>query len=310
MKQFQENISQPSDIGESFPLGSTIFQAGVNFSLFCKNRTNVELLLFDDIDDIVPSKVITLHARKNRTYHYWHVFVPGISNGQLYAYRIHRPFEPSQGHRFDATQILLDPYAHAVAVPQGYKRSSIKAAENKSTPAMKSVVADLSPYDWEGDMPLRRPFRKTVIYEMHVAGFTLDPGSNVEASKRGTYSGLIEKIPYLVDLGITAVELLPVFQFDEQDCPAGLVNYWGYCPVSFFAPHQGYSSSRKPLHVLDEFRDMVKALHAAGIEVVLDVTLRRVRGRHPQPTEFVSDSEGIIRRSLEAVRLTIIAVVP
>ena len=116
-----------------------------------------------------------------------------------------------------------------------------------------------------------RPFAKTIIYEMHVGGFTKHPNANIEVTKRGTYTGLIKKIPYLTDLGINAVELLPVYQFDEQDAPDGLINYWGYAPVSLFAPHQGYSSSDKPLDVLDEFRDMVKALHAAGIEVILDV---------------------------------------
>ena len=142
---------------------------------------------------------------------------------------------------------------------------------------MKSVVADLSLYDWEGDAPLRRPFSNTIIYELHVRGFTRHPSSGVAADKRGTYAGLIEKIPYLQDLGITAVELLPVFQFDEQDAPPGFKNYWGYSPVSFFAPHGGYCSRRDPLGPLDEFRDMVKALHRAGIEVILDVvsTIRR-----------------------------------
>ena len=126
---------------------------------------------------------------------------------------------------------------------------------------MKSVVVDCSTYDWEGDKHLRRPFSQTIIYELHVRGFTKHPSAGIEESKRGTYAGLIEKIPYLVDLGITAVELMPVFQFDVQDAPAGLVNYWGYSPISLFAPHQGYSSSKNPQGVLDEFRDMVKALH-------------------------------------------------
>jgi glycogen operon protein len=133
------------------------------------------------------------------------------------------------------------------------------------------VVADLTRYDWEGDEPIRRPFVETVIYELHVRGFTRDPSSGIAHEKRGTFAGLIEKIPYLVDLGVTAVELLPVFQFDPQDAPAGRVNYWGYQPVSFFAPHHAYSMSRDPVAVLDEFRDMVKALHRAGIEVILDV---------------------------------------
>ena len=136
---------------------------------------------------------------------------------------------------------------------------------------MKSVVVDSSVYDWEGDQPLRRPIPQTVIYEMHVAGFTRHPSSGVAPEKRGTYAGLVEKIPYLQGLGITAVELLPVYQFDPSTAPAGLVNYWGYQPIAFFAPHTAYSSRQDPLGVLDEFRDMVKALHRAGIEVILDV---------------------------------------
>ncbi len=137
--------------------------------------------------------------------------------------------------------------------------------------AMKSAVVDPGAYDWEGDAPLRRSFASTVIYEMHLAGFTRHPSSGIAAELRGTYAGMIEKIPYLRDLGITAVELLPIFQFDPQDCPAGLVNYWGYSPVSFFAPHSGYSSRKDALGPVDEFRDLVKALHRAGIEVILDV---------------------------------------
>jgi glycogen operon protein len=136
---------------------------------------------------------------------------------------------------------------------------------------MKSVVVKHQDYDWEGDRPLHRAFNQTVIYEMHVGGFTRNPNSGVDPEKRGTYAGLVEKIPYLKDLGITAVELLPVFQFDEQEAPEGLTNYWGYNPISFFAPHLGYSSKRDPLGPINEFRDMVKALHKAGIEVILDV---------------------------------------
>jgi isoamylase len=285
MKRYDRNISLPSENGESFPLGSDIFPGGVNFSLFCKNGTAVELLFFNHVDDIEPARVITLDAKKNRTYHYWHVFVPGIENGQLYAYRIHGPYEPASGHRFDATKTLLDPYSNVVAVPGKYNRSSHCFSAASKTPAMKSVVADLSLYDWQDDKHLRLPFAKTVIYEMHVAGFTHNENSKIESSKRGTYAGLIEKIPYLVDLGITAVELLPVFQFDEQDCPEGLVNYWGYSPVSFFAPHHAYSSSKEPIHVLNEFRDMVKALHKAGIEVILDVVFNHTaEGNHDGPT--------------------------
>jgi len=268
MAQFHLTAGHPSANGESFPLGSSPCHDGVNFSLFCKNGTSVELLLFDNVDDIVPARVITLDPRQNKTYHYWHTFQPNISSGQLYAYRIHGPFEPWNGHRYDPTKTLLDPYANIVAVPESYHRSAADFLVATTTPPMKSVVADLSLYDWESDVRLKKPFAKTVIYEMHVRGFTRNPNSMIEPNKRGTYAGLIEKIPYLVDLGVTAVELLPVFQFDEQDCTNGLVNYWGYSPVSFFAPHHSYNSSKDPLHILDEFRDMVKALHKAGIEII------------------------------------------
>ena len=150
---------------------------------------------------------------------------------------------------------------------------------------MKSVVVDTSTYDWEGDAPLRCPSSQTIVYEMHVRGFTRDPNSGVSDEIRGTYAGLIEKIPYLQQLGITAVELLPIFQFDPQDCPPGHVNYWGYAPVSFFAPHQTYSSRQDHLGPVDEFRDMVKALHRAGIEVILDVVFNHTaEGDHTGPT--------------------------
>jgi glycogen operon protein len=150
---------------------------------------------------------------------------------------------------------------------------------------MKSVVAAPAAYDWEGDRPLRRPFARTIIYEMHVQGFTQHPSSGVPEARRGTYAGVIDKIPYLRDLGVTAVELLPVFQFDSHDAPGGQRNYWGYQPVSFFAPHQAYSSRPDALGALDEFRDMVKALHRAGIEVILDVVFNHTtEGGHTGPT--------------------------
>jgi glycogen operon protein len=188
----------------------------------------------------------------------------------VYAYRAHGPFAPERGLRFNSDKVLLDPYGRALAVPDTYARAAATGRGNNIATAMKSVVADPSRYDWEGDAPIRRPFAETVVYELHVAGFTRHASSGVVAEKRGTYAGLIEKIPYLKDLGITAVELLPVFQFDSAHAPSG-VNYWGYQPVSFFAPHQAYSSRREPLAVLDEFRDLVKAFHRAGLEVILDV---------------------------------------
>ncbi|MBV8088993.1 MAG: glycogen debranching protein GlgX [Alphaproteobacteria bacterium] len=257
--------------GRSFPLGATVTGDGVNFSVFSRQASRLELLLFDDAAAAQPARVIGLDARTHRTYHYWHAFVPGIAPGQIYAFRASGPFDPARGLRFDPDKALLDPYGRAVAVPQGYCRHLARRRGDNTATAMKSVVVDLSQYDWECDAPLRRPFTTTVIYEMHVAGFTRHQTSGVTTELRGTYAGLIEKIPYLQDLGITAVELLPIFQFDRQDAPPGLVNYWGYSPVSFFAPHTGYSSRKDPLGPVDEFRDLVKALHHAGIEVILDV---------------------------------------
>ncbi|HTY23308.1 MAG TPA: glycogen debranching protein GlgX [Desulfomonilaceae bacterium] len=264
-------MSDVIEKGKSHPLGATVVAGGVNFSLFSKNSEAIELLLFDKVDDSRPSSVIRLDPGSNRTYDYWHVFVPGLKAGQLYAYRAHGPYDPEKGHRFDPDKVLLDPYGRGVAVPKTYSRLAAGVPGDNAGYAMKSVVADPSMYDWEGDMPLEQPFVNTVIYEMHVAGFTRHPNSGVAPGKRGTYTGLIDKIPYLQELGITAVELLPVFQFDEKAAPLGLINYWGYSPVSFFAPHCAYSFRKDPLGPLDEFRDLVKALHRAGIEVILDV---------------------------------------
>ena len=255
--------------GLSAPIGATVTDGGVNFSVFSKNATSIDLLLFDDAEAVEPSRVVQLTGG-HRTYHYWHAFIPDLVPGQIYAYRAHGPFAPERGLRFDGDKVLLDPYGLSVAVPGSYDRVAAAIPGGNTAVAMKSVVADPSRYDWEGDQPLRRPFAQTVIYELHMRGFTRHPSSGVTADKRGTYAGLIEKIPYLKALGITAVELLPVHQFDPQAAPNG-VNYWGYQPVSFFAPHHAYSSRPDPLGVLDEFRDMVKALHRAGIEIVLDV---------------------------------------
>jgi isoamylase len=281
----RSNETSPPSYGRSFPLGATVYPEGVNFSVFSKQSEGLQLLFFDQVDDSKPSRVIELDRYTNRTYHYWHTFTPDVTAGQLYAYRVRGPFEPERGLRFDGDKVLLDPYGRCIARPQGYSRDAARQPGDNAASAMKSVVTESGTYDWEGDAPLRRPFAKSVIYELHVGGFTKHPNSGVAPAKRGTYDGLIEKIPYLKDLGVTAVELLPVYAFDEQDAPPGLVNYWGYSPVSFFAPHPGYGSRRDPLRVLDEFRDMVKALHRAGIEVILDVVYNHTaEAGHDGPT--------------------------
>lgn len=272
-------------IGCSSPQGATVSHGGTNFCLFSRSATGVELLFYDREDDRKPARVVRLESARNRTYHYWHVFVPGIGPGQLYGYRVDGPFDPARGMRFDPAKVLLDPYGRGVVVPADYDRHAAQRPGANDALSMKSVVIDPASYDWEGDVPLRQPAARTIIYELHVKGFTRHPNSGVSTNARGTYAGLMEKIPYLKGLGITAVELLPIFQFDAQDCPPGKVNYWGYAPVSFFAPHRAYSTRQDPLGPIDEFRDMVKALHRAGIEVILDVVYNHTaEGDHNGPT--------------------------
>jgi glycogen operon protein len=281
----QATAPSASVSGRSAPLGATVAHGGVNFSLFSRTATSVELLFFEHEDDATPSRTLRLDPVTNHTYHYWHAFVPGIRPGQIYGYRVDGPRAPERGLRFDPNKLLLDPYGRGVVMPKSYSRHAAQSPGYNTATAMKSVVVDPAAYDWEGDVPLHRPSARTIIYEMHVRGFTRNPNSGVSEQKRGTYAGLIEKIPYLQELGVTAVELLPIFQFDPFDCPPGKVNYWGYAPISFFSPHQAYSSRQDPLGPIDEFRDMVKALHRAGIEVILDVVFNHTaEGNHCGPT--------------------------
>jgi isoamylase len=268
------------------PLGPDTTPEGTNFSVFSANATGMEIVFFDHVDDAHPARVVAFDPVRNRASHYWHIFVPGIHAGQLYGYRADGPFDPQAGHRFDRGKILIDPYGKCVSTGRNYDRSAAAKPGDNAATSMKSVVVDLSRFDWEGDAPLKRPFRRTIIYEMHVAGFTRHPDSGVAPAKRGTYLGVIEKIPYLQALGITAVELMPVFQFDGQDALPGLSNYWGYSPVSFFAPHQAYSTGTNPLTCLDEFRTMVKELHRAGIEVILDVVYNHTAETDEQGPTF------------------------
>ena len=278
----QENTIQK---GCPSPLGATVCSDGVNFSVFSRHAERVELLLFDSTDPQLLTQIITLDPVRHRTYHYWHAFVPALRPGQAYGYRVYGPSSPRLGLRFDPEKVLLDPYGREVLIPPSYNRETARHGGDTLATAMKSVVVSPDNYDWEGDAPLRTPCARTIIYEMHVRGFTRHPNSGVRSSRAGTYAGIVEKIPYLQDLGVTAVELLPVFQFDLQDCPAGLVNYWGYAPVSFFSPHRAYSSRQEVLGPTQEFCDMVKALHRAGIEVILDVVYNHTaEGNHTGPT--------------------------
>lgn len=257
--------------GQASPLGASLTAWGVNFSVYASDPEALALCLFDRIDAPEPSAVLPLAGEAHRSGHYWHGHIQGLVPGQLYGYQVQ-----ASGVAGSSDQLLLDPYAQALAIPEGYRRDlAQRRGEQGWAQAIKCVVADLDAYDWQGDRPLNRPVRETIIYELHVRGFSIDPSSGVPQPRAGTYAGLVERIPYLLDLGVTAVELLPVFQFDPQDAPAGLPNYWGYQPLSFFVPHQGYASCLREgggaLAVLDEFRDMVRAFHRAGIEVILDV---------------------------------------
>ena len=256
--------------GKPYPLGPTLTDNGVNFSLFSSHAYGVDLLLFDSSSSPRASSVITLDPLLNRTGHYWHIEIPCLTGGQVYAYRVAGPFRPEVGYRYDSSKVLVDPYSRSICTYLYDRKAACGPGDNEAV-SMRCVVVDRSQYDWEEDEPLRRPFSDLVIYELHVGGFTRHPNSGVSPEKRGTFAGVIEKIPYLQQLGITAVELMPIFQFDTQDAPPGLENYWGYSPISFFAPHLGYCVGQSAENCVTEFRDMVKALHRAGIEVILDV---------------------------------------
>lgn len=256
--------------GHCNQLGASLDATGVNFALWARLASEVELLLFAHPDDANP-QVIPLNPRVNRTAYYWHIHVAGVGDGQIYGWRINGPWRPYEGTCFDPEKVLLDPYGREVVLGQQYDRWAASRPGSNTAQCAKSVVVSLDDYDWEDDVPPEHPLSRSIIYELHVGGFTRDASSGVAPGRRGTYAGVIDKIPYLKQLGITAVELLPVFQFDPQDAPHHLDNYWGYSPLSFFAPHTGYACHRERKAAINEFRDMVKALHQADIEVILDV---------------------------------------
>jgi glycogen operon protein len=245
----------------------------VNFSVFSQSATSIELLLFESHDSPEPAEVLALDCELNRTFHFWHIFVEGLKPGALYAYRVRGPQEPERGLRFDPDKVLLDPYGRGVSRLLWDRAAACVPGSNLRS-SMRSVVVDLAAYDWEGDQPLGRPLSETVLYELHVGGFTRSPSSGVSAP--GTFRGVVEKIPHLKSLGVTAVGLMPVTLFDDRSVlrrggdNQPLREYWGYDSLSFFAPHPGYCAAPEEGRGVDEFRDMVKALHRAGIEVVID----------------------------------------
>jgi len=254
--------------GSPSPLGVTWIakEEAFNFALYSKYATEVTLLLYSSTEYFEPLREYRLDPLVNKSGRVWHcrLKAAAISGARYYAYRVAGPNEPGAGQRFDDRKILFDPYAGALFRPPQFSREAARSTESNAGRAPLGVIVTDRGFDWTGD---RRPVHTsdTVIYEMHIRGFTMRANSRVPAEERGTYTGLVQKIPYLKELGITAVELLPVFQQDPQEG-----SYWGYMPLNFFSPHHEYAITQSPEGVVNEFRSMVKALHAADIEVILD----------------------------------------
>lgn len=275
--------------GKPLPLGATVLPDGVNFSVFSRNGTGVVLELFEDAADGEPSVSYTLDYMVNKTGDVWHVFVKGLGKNALYLYRVDGPFYPNEGMRFNANKYLLDPYAKAVSGPSlfaslrkgawrtpDFDPDLIYNYHRSAEGFPKCVVIDNTEFDWQGDVPLNYPLRSVIIYEMHVRGFTSHPSGSF--SSPGTYRGVIEAIPHLKELGVTSVELLPVNEFDENECDRKnprtgklLKNYWGYSTIAFFAPKMTYAERYGGSSHVNEFKEMVRELHRAGIEVILDI---------------------------------------
>ena len=259
--------------GSCYPFGCKHNGGGANFSIFSRYATDVELLLFETAEDKEPFLIISLQKDINRTFYYWHAYVVGLPLGTWYNWRIDGAnMTRENGFSFDNEKHLIDPWTRAVSQKKWSRKAACKPGDNSST-AMRCCVVDDN-YDWEGDIPLRISSEKSIIYELHVGGFTRHATSKV--NHPGTFLGLIEKIPYLQQLGITHVELLPIMAFDEQDVPLatydlGLKNYWGYSTHSFFSPHPGYCVTPEQGTHIQEFRDLVKAFHKAGIGIIMDV---------------------------------------
>jgi isoamylase len=275
------------------PYGAILHDNGVQFVIFSRSATGMRVLLYDDVADREPSEVIAFDRSTDRWGDIWSVFVPGIGAGQLYHLQAEGPYDPERGQRFDRTARLIDPYARALA------GNFLPAGDGIIRPPKCVVIDDR--FDWQGDRHLRRDLSETVIYEMHVRGFTRSSSSG--AQHAGTYLGVIEKIPYLKSLGVTAVELMPVHEFPTNgfwgERPAHS-NYWGYDPLAFFSPHRGYAAGSKPGCQVNEFKQMVRALHQAGIEVILDVVFNHTcEGNELGPTLSLKGLENQVYYMLE-----------
>lgn len=255
----------PSTAAYTGPLGATIDPSGIQFAVHAPAAPGIELLLFESSEAAEPNEIVLLDSNLNKSGSIWHIFVAGAKHGQIYNWRIANQ-SPQEKKR-----ALLDPYGTAVAGWQNYDRNAAQHFADNTHCALRSVAIDLELYDWQTDETPAAPKGREFIYELHVGGYTAHFSSGLEPGLRGTYAGLTARIDHLVSLGVTAVELMPVSSYDPQDAPTDRTNVWGYNPVSFFAPHAGYASSTGPCDVLDEFRDMVRELHRAGIRVIMDV---------------------------------------
>jgi glycogen operon protein len=282
--------------GKPYPLGATWDGEGVNFALFSENATGVELCLFDDPRAKQETHRIRLEERTDQI---WHVYIPGLWPGQHYGYRVQGPYEPAEGHRFNPNKLLIDPYAKSIAgliewsdamfgYPIGHPDGDLAFDKRDNAGNVPKCVVIDSAFTWGGDRPLKTPWEKTIIYEAHVRGMTAHH-PDVPDHMRGTYSALTTPavIDHLVNLGVTAIELLPVHQFvrDKHLADSGLTNYWGYNTIGFFAPDIRYAVSPVRGRHAREFKTMVKTLHSAGIEIILDVVYNHTaEGNHLGPT--------------------------
>ena len=275
------------------PYGAIIHDGGVQFVVFSRSATAMRVLLYDRTGDPEPAEIIDFDADLNRWGDVWSIFVPGVGPGQLYHFQADGPHEPQRGYRFDPQARLIDPYAKALA-------GDFLPAEGGVLRPPKCVVSH-DEFDWQGDRHLRRSLAETIIYEIHVRGFTQSPTS--EVLHPGTYLGVMEKIPYLKSLGVTAVELMPVHEFPIRDCLGQVPprpNYWGYDPLCFFAPHRGYAVGEEPGSQVREFKEMVRALHSADIEVILDVVFNHTaEGNEQGPTLSFKGLENRVYYMLE-----------
>ncbi|UPM49734.1 isoamylase [Synechococcus sp. A10-1-5-1] len=270
-------------LGQPWPLGAQATPRGVNFSLAAPSASRIELLLFRDGSASEPEQTIELHSA-HRSGDIWHVEVEGVGIGCCYAYRVFGPLQPGQ-HGYNPSKLLLDPCARAIAGWDVYKRVDALGGMPNTAKCLKGVVTERDRFDFRAAPRPRHSWQRTLIYELHVGGFSRGQGSPVSQEAQGTYLGLIELIPYLKGLGITTIELLPVMAFDPHDAPEGRMNYWGYSPLSWLAPHHGYQQGDDPLQIRHQVRQLVTACHQAGLEVLVDVVYNHTcEGNQAGPT--------------------------